>query len=112
MTKFVGTPRYMSPEVLAGGPYGLAADVYSYAGVLWEVSATSLRRPYALVSDLTATKRSIAEMKYRPPLHHVSNRRLRSLVKSSWDPRPQVRPTFSVIVAELQTIRGSFSPAT
>jgi serine/threonine protein kinase len=116
MTSFTGTPRYMSPEVMVGdtqgkgggggesSSYGLPADVYSFAVVLWEVSTRTLQKPYALIRDLDAAKRSIVKMRYRPPIHQVSNRRLQTLIKSGWDPNPKLRPTFSRIVSELESI--------
>ena len=36
-TRYVGTPRYMSPEVHNGRYYGLPADIYSFSLVLWEL---------------------------------------------------------------------------
>jgi serine/threonine protein kinase len=33
----IGTPMWMAPEVLDNKPYNEAADVYSYAIVLWEL---------------------------------------------------------------------------
>jgi serine/threonine protein kinase len=111
MTMFTGTPRYMSPEVMVGGgrggSYGLPADVYSFAVVLWEVSTKTLQKPYALIRDLNAAKRSIAELQYRPPLHQITNRSLRGLIKTGWDPNPHLRPTFSSIVSELERIQQS-----
>eukprot|EP00039_Didymoeca_costata_P032191 m.37028 g.37028 ORF g.37028 m.37028 type:complete len:468 (+) comp9230_c0_seq1:155-1558(+) len=37
MTTAVGTPLYMSPEVMDRGKYGPSADVWSFGVVLWEV---------------------------------------------------------------------------
>lgn len=110
-TTFTGTPRYMSPEVMAGMSYDLSVDVYSYAVVLWEVSTKTLQRPYALIRDLSSARRSIVGMQHRPPLHHVSNKRLRSLIKQGWDPIPGKRPTFPTIVAELKCLQGAVHAA-
>ena len=41
LTKGIGTPLWMAPEVLSGRRYGPPADVYSYAIVLWEIAAHS-----------------------------------------------------------------------
>jgi serine/threonine protein kinase len=106
-TTFTGTPRYMSPEVMAGMSYDLSVDVYSFAVVLWEVSTKTLQRPYALFRDLSSAKRSIVGMQHRPPLHHISNKRLRRLIKAGWEPTPEKRPTVSSIVAELESIRNA-----
>lgn len=35
----VGTPHYLAPEVIAGGPPSNASDVYAFACVLWEAVA-------------------------------------------------------------------------
>ena len=37
MTKCIGTPRYMSPELLEGKPYTDKADVYAFGLLLWEL---------------------------------------------------------------------------
>ncbi len=39
MSKAAGTPMYMSPEILNGKPYSLAADTYSFAFIVWELVA-------------------------------------------------------------------------
>jgi serine/threonine protein kinase len=107
MTKCTGTPRYSSPEGLAGETYGLPADVYSFSVVLWEVTSHRLVRPYALVRDVEAARRSIARMRYRPPLHHVPDRHLRELINSGWDPSPDLRPPFALFAAKLESLVGA-----
>ena len=37
MTKGMGTPRYMAPELLQGNSYSEKADVYSFGILLWEL---------------------------------------------------------------------------
>eukprot|EP00727_Mastigamoeba_balamuthi_P013054 m51a1_g8371 putative protein serine threonine (751) ;mRNA; r:147310-150555 len=36
-SKGIGTPHYMSPEVLSNKPYSVKADVFSFGVVLWEL---------------------------------------------------------------------------
>jgi serine/threonine protein kinase len=38
------SPGWQSPEMLAGQPYGKAADVFSFGVVLWEV--LTLKEPW------------------------------------------------------------------
>eukprot|EP01107_Rhizomastix_libera_P017359 TRINITY_DN808_c1_g1_i2.p1 TRINITY_DN808_c1_g1~~TRINITY_DN808_c1_g1_i2.p1 ORF type:complete len:616 (+),score=194.20 TRINITY_DN808_c1_g1_i2:240-1850(+) len=35
----IGTPIYVSPEVMKGEPYGFSTDVYSFSILMWEVMA-------------------------------------------------------------------------
>ena len=44
MTKGMGTPRYMAPELLEGKPYGEKADVFSFSIIFWEIFAEQV--PY------------------------------------------------------------------
>ena len=43
-TSTVGTPHFMSPEMLRGAKYGFAADVWSLGCVMYEL--TTLRQPF------------------------------------------------------------------
>ncbi|EQC42814.1 TKL/LISK/LISK-DD1 protein kinase [Saprolegnia diclina VS20] len=49
MTAGVGTCRWTAPEVLRGGRYSVAADIYSFGMVLAEMDAHNI--PYALERD-------------------------------------------------------------
>lgn len=44
-TTFVGSPIWLSPEVLSGTPYGCMADVWSLGCVFYEIA--TLRKPFA-----------------------------------------------------------------
>ena len=41
---FVGTPAWMSPELITGGEISIKTDVYSFAVILWEMY--SRKNPY------------------------------------------------------------------
>lgn len=49
MTKGMGTPRYMAPELLEGKPYNEKADVYSFGILAWEILSQKL--PYSEYSS-------------------------------------------------------------
>ena len=53
----VGTPLYMSPEVLRGDGYDFKSDIWSLGCVLYELAA--LRPPF-MANDINALKKKIA----------------------------------------------------
>eukprot|EP00043_Microstomoeca_roanoka_P020583 m.251672 g.251672 ORF g.251672 m.251672 type:complete len:1032 (-) comp17185_c1_seq4:400-3495(-) len=55
LTMGVGTPMYMSPEVLAGHTYDGKADVFSFGVLLWEIATQ--RRPDLIAQELGDTYR-------------------------------------------------------
>ena len=60
----VGTPYYLSPEVVSGDPYGLKADVWALGVLLYECMA--LRKPFEATS-LPQLVMRITSGKYEPP---------------------------------------------
>ena len=44
MTRGIGTPEWMAPEIILLYPYDLKSDVYSFAIVLYEIIAETI--PY------------------------------------------------------------------
>lgn len=44
MTGNIGSPLWMAPEVALSKKYGLPADIYSFAYILWEL--TTLETPF------------------------------------------------------------------
>jgi serine/threonine protein kinase len=101
MTRMVGTPRYMSPEVAcAEGKYGFPSDVHSFAMVLWEILA--LRKPFEEVKSMKGLLKAIYVEQKRPPLKPVICPNIRSLLMASWHPNPHQRPPFSLIVNVLE----------
>jgi LRR receptor-like serine/threonine-protein kinase FLS2 len=54
LTTHVGTLMWMAPEVLAGGQYGPAADMFSFGVVLWETATHCL--PQYDLEDVTASE--------------------------------------------------------
>jgi serine/threonine protein kinase len=107
LTKGIGTPRWMAPEILAGQPYGISADVYSYGIVLWEIAAQT--KPWSDVRTsflYDALLRAIDDGR-RPHVDPAWPADYVSLMQRCWARDPRQRPTFKDILAELKPMMGS-----
>ncbi len=97
-TKGVGTPLWMAPEVLAGSTYGPAADVYSYAIVMWELAARDepwrdVTGPFLLASLLNAIRAD-----RRPAIDPKWPSAFVGVMRRCWAGVPMARPSFATIV--------------
>lgn len=96
-----GTRRYMSPEVATGKPYGLPADVYSFAILLNEM--ISQEKPFEGMSAENHT-RAIVLFRRRPSIPKSCPHKIRKIIQSSWNHKPHNRPD----MVEIQEIISSF----
>jgi len=103
LTARTGTLRFMSPENYMGLPYSYPADVYSFAILLWEI--VTLERPFSQVRSSAQLVDVAFTQQKRPTTRttKISSKRVRELLKVSWDPHPDRRPSFAKIVDALQT---------
>eukprot|EP00727_Mastigamoeba_balamuthi_P010843 m51a1_g6381 putative protein kinase domain containing protein (1721) ;mRNA; f:150919-157138 len=104
----IGTPSYMAPEILNGGQYNAAIDVYSFAIVLWELQARS--EPWKDTVSWDVPRAVIAGQ--RPPIPHDCPVEMESLIRSCWDGEPDNRPTFNDIAKALKGLLDKHSPGT
>ena len=101
MTAETGTYRWMAPEVIRHEQYSLAADVYSFGILLWELFARS--RPF---DDLTPVQAA-----YRVALHHLRPAipgtmppLVAHLQEQLWHRDAAARPTFDAICVTLNAL--------
>eukprot|EP00043_Microstomoeca_roanoka_P008610 m.82757 g.82757 ORF g.82757 m.82757 type:complete len:1276 (-) comp14317_c0_seq1:1885-5712(-) len=95
-TTNIGTIPWSAPEVIAGNPYGLPADVYSFGIVISEILTRKL--PYWNVGKVIIRK-AVVEEGLRPSLEtDTPYEPYELLAKRCWDAEPSHRPTFSEIV--------------
>ncbi|KAG7664500.1 KIN3 [[Candida] subhashii] len=86
---YVGTPYYMSPEVLVDNPYSPVCDIWSLGCVLYELC--SLQPPFQAKTHLSLQ----AKIKKGniPDLPNYYSTQLKSLIKECITVDPDLRPT-------------------
>ncbi|CBN75366.1 conserved unknown protein [Ectocarpus siliculosus] len=110
----VGTPLYMSVEVLGGGGYSWKSDVWSLGCVLYELAM--LRSPFKSESlSLYSLYKKISSGDYPPMLAYYSEE-LRALatgmINTNPDERPSVHEAHSIALAMKRKMAGKGNPAT
>ncbi|EGD79881.1 TKL protein kinase [Salpingoeca rosetta] len=119
-TSTYGTLHWSAPEVLAGQPYSLAVDVYSFGLVMWETLARDV--PYAEYRFFGQLRDAVVDRRERPACppsllergrgdDGVDEERARavddayvSLMQRCWVHEPTQRPTFTQVSQELQAM--------
>lgn len=104
MTKEAGTRHWMAPEVISG-IYDERADVYSYAVVLFEISAREI--PFS-DKDPMEVSRLVAKG-VRPDLEELPEDvpdAILEMIDICWAHSPEDRPSFKWIVGALEDIRN------
>ena len=96
-----GTAQWMAPEILAGGDYHEAADVYSFGIIMHEI--VSRQVPY---KGMNAAQVSVAVLTrgMRPPVPPHCPSQYAALMQACWDQEPENRPPFSFIVEKLNAM--------
>ncbi|GMK54422.1 hypothetical protein CspeluHIS016_0110080 [Cutaneotrichosporon spelunceum] len=103
---FVGTPCWMSPEVILGRPYDAKADIWSLGVTLIELASGSAPMSGKTSDILSAT----ATGKARPSLGPGFSKQMREFVDVCLQQDPDRRPTASKL-AEHPWLRGAKKPA-
>eukprot|EP00299_Pterocystis_sp_00344_P006129 c17901_g1_i1.p1 GENE.c17901_g1_i1~~c17901_g1_i1.p1 ORF type:complete len:478 (+),score=109.63 c17901_g1_i1:154-1434(+) len=104
MTAQRGTFQWMAPEMIMGKTYGEAADVYSFAIIMWECVARKL--PFEGSNGITAAM-AVCHSHLRPETPPNCHAAYRDLMHRCWHSNPEFRPSFSEIISELRSIEQS-----
>ena len=91
---YVGTPYYLSPEIINSQPYGFQSDIWSLGVLLYEMCA--LKMPFD-ASNLPQLYIKIINCNYQPLNNKYSNE-LKKLVKDMLNEVSLKRPTISQIL--------------
>ncbi|KNC49549.1 TKL protein kinase [Thecamonas trahens ATCC 50062] len=107
MSKGIGTPVYMAPEMLESKPYSTKLDVYAFAMVMYNVltckppfagmghDGGNLDPVQAIVKVITFNARPRCDAELFPP--HLPPGVLTSMCRA-WDRDPDARPDFDELV--------------
>ena len=91
---YVGTPYYLSPEIINSQPYGFQSDIWSLGVLLYEMCA--LKMPFD-ASNLPQLYIKIINCNYQP-LNDIYSNELKKLVKDMLNEQYIKRPTISEIL--------------
>lgn len=103
MTKEVGTPLYMAPELLQGDShYDPSVDVYAFAILAYEI--VTGKNPYHELGKVTPFKLANKVMRgYRPKFDNNITKKMKNLLSRCWNENISERPSFDEIYKLLTT---------
>lgn len=90
ITPYTGTVPYMAPEIAKLRPYDQAADVFSFAILLWEILAL---RPAFRRMTLQDYLIRVCSNNERPRIHRSWPKVLRTTLAGAWNVDPLKRPS-------------------
>jgi len=102
MTGFVGSLRYMAPEVVNHRPYNEKVDIYSFGIILWEL-ATGKISFEGMTREAYIEK--VVKGGLRPSLKGI-NPVMAKLISNCWNDNFLFRPTSSEILAKLEEMKN------
>jgi len=111
MTKSVGTPFWIAPEVFLTDSYTQKADIYSFAIVMWEIlTGQELYKGYKMFS----IPQKVCEENLRPTIPADLKKSFPEYVEimtSAWSKDPETRPSMEEIEISLsklfESVQGS-----
>ena len=97
VTKQVGTPQWMAPELILGQNYTNKVDVYSFGVIVWEILTEQI--PWK--DKNTVNVALMVSQNKRPEIPGHCPVELKKLITACWNQDPSKRPSFAQIVRRL-----------
>lgn len=103
-TTGIGTPLYMSPELLKGKKhYDSSVDVYAFSMLAYEIITGKIPF-YEIIETTNAYALGIKVIDgYRPKWPKFVPKKTKELISKCWDDNPRKRPTFAKIYSKLSS---------
>lgn len=101
MTGYTGSLRYMAPEVALRLPYSEKVDVYSYGIMVWQMARD--RVPFKGLNK-EEFLRTVVKGGMRPKLDRSWPKGFSDLLTRCWDREPTNRPSFAMVIIELNQL--------
>eukprot|EP00527_Entomoneis_sp_CCMP2396_P004335 CAMPEP_0198140306 /NCGR_PEP_ID=MMETSP1443-20131203/3484_1 /TAXON_ID=186043 /ORGANISM="Entomoneis sp., Strain CCMP2396" /LENGTH=423 /DNA_ID=CAMNT_0043802679 /DNA_START=40 /DNA_END=1311 /DNA_ORIENTATION=+ len=107
LTGLTGAIRYMAPENGLRKPYNFKADVYSWSMLMWNIMA--LEPPLGMYTPNMFLDRVFAK-NYRPAINEKWPADISNIIRDSWDPEIDRRPSFQDIMDRLKIVASELDP--
>ena len=101
-TKGVGSPKYMSPELLERKKYKKPSDIYSFAITILEIMIWKNAFPKNDFKFAWDIAESVIEKKRPDSINEVTNSVIREIIEKSWCHNPKERLTIDQIVMMIE----------
>lgn len=105
MTKDIGTPHWMAPELFESHYYTNKVDVYAYGILLWEMLTEKV--PFKGKEGYQIAL-AVCTKKERPAFPDHTPRPLKNLINLCWEQDPNKRPKFEKIIKILESKKVIF----
>ena len=102
-TKGIGTPTYMSPEILNKQHYKKPSDIYSFSITMYEVMIWGNAYPKVLFKHEWDIANFVEEGK-RLSLECISNETIKEIITNSWKQEPNERYSIEDISSKLESM--------
>ena len=99
-----GTPAYMAPELFAGGNISEKIDLWSFGTLLWEMYTGEI--PWRTLVTPVQVIFAVAVQHARLPLPAGCPPALSRLIDDCWRRAPEERPSFTLVLSRLRTMRA------
>lgn len=97
----LGTPHWMSPEIMKKNIYEEASDIYSYGMIVWEILTKKVpyygMTPNQIIGQVSDFKKIV-------DIPNSGNYSLRKLIRYCLAYNPQDRPSFDIIIKYLENV--------
>ncbi|OHT11242.1 hypothetical protein TRFO_01203 [Tritrichomonas foetus] len=106
MTRRIGTPAYMSPEIIKDFYYSMKTDIYSFGVLLYEMSENHHPYPFKTTTDIYD---EVVDGDLRPNFSRSTSFGLQRYISKCWSSDAHKRPTFDQIFNDFANGKISFS---